>query len=83
MRYIEIEKTLCNFGGLRCWFKCTGCGKRVRKVYRPCKKILFKCRTCYDLMYRSQKSNVYDGLRRKMAKAKGMTPMQYDRMVFG
>jgi hypothetical protein len=34
-------------------------------------------------MYQSQESNVYDGIRKKLAKANGMTPLQYDRMVFG
>ena len=34
-------------------------------------------------MYKSQESNVYDGIRKKLAKANGMTPMQYDKMVFG
>jgi len=83
IKYIEIVKTYPAFGGERLWLKCPGCSKRARKVYRPTSKILFKCRKCYDLMYRSQESNVYDGIRRKLAKANGMTPMQYDRMVFG
>ena len=79
---IELEKTFPHFGGERLWLKCPGCGKRKGKVYRPPPKILFKCRTCYDLMYRSQESNVYDGIRKKLAKANGMSPKQYDRMVF-
>jgi hypothetical protein len=83
IKHIEIEKTSPYFGGERLWLKCPGCDKRVRKVYRPPSKILFKCRTCYDLMYQSQESNCYDGFRRKLAKANGMTSMQYDRMVFG
>ena len=56
--FIEIEKTIPYFGGTRYWLKCPGCGKRVRKVYRPPLKIPFKCRTCYDLMYQSQESNI-------------------------
>jgi hypothetical protein len=83
IKHIEIEKTSPYFGGERLWLKCLGCGEKKRKVYRPPSKILFKCRTCYDLMYESQESNVYDGIRKKLAKANGMTPIQYDRMVFG
>jgi hypothetical protein len=83
IKHIEIIRTSPYFGGERLWLKCPGCGKRVRKVYRPPMTIIFKCRICYDLMYQSQESNVYDGLRRKLAVASGMTPMQYDRMVFG
>lgn len=82
-KYIEIEKTYPNFGGQRYWLKCPGCGTRVQKVYRPPLKITFKCRTCYDLMYQSQESDILDGFRKKMAKMHGMTPKQYEKMVFG
>ena len=50
--------------------------------YSPPHKTHFRCRKCYDLMYQSQESNVYDGIRKKLAKANGMTPIKYDRMVF-
>jgi hypothetical protein len=83
IEYIEILKTYPNFGGERYWLKCPDCHRRVQKIYRPPMKIYFRCRVCHNLMYHSQESNVYDGIRRKMAKAKGMTPRQYDRMVFG
>jgi hypothetical protein len=80
---MEIDKTYPYFGGTRSWIICN-CGKRVRKLYRPLNRRYFRCRHCYDyLIYQSQESNVYDGFRRKMAKANGMTPKQYDRMVFG
>jgi hypothetical protein len=82
-QHIELEKTYPYFGGQRYWMKCPGCFKRVRKIYSPPHKTHFRCRSCYDLMYQSQESNVYDGLRKKLAKANGMTPIQYDRMVFG
>jgi hypothetical protein len=81
---MEIDKTYPYFGGSRNWIICNGCGKRVRKLYRPLNRRYFRCRHCYDyLIYQSQESNVYDGFRRKMAKANGMTPKQYDRMLFG
>jgi hypothetical protein len=83
IEHIEIEKTYPYFGGSRYWMRCPGCEERVQKIYSPPTKTLFRCRKCYDLMYQSQESNVWDGIRRKLAKANGMTPMQYDRMVFG
>ena len=83
IEYIEIEKTYPYFGGERYWFKCPDCGENAQKIYSPSSKTHFRCRTCYDLMYQSQESNCYDGLRRKLAAASGMTPKQYDRMVFG
>jgi hypothetical protein len=83
IEHIELEKTFPYFGGQRYWMQCPGCFKRVRKIYSPPHKTHFRCRKCYDLMYQSQESNVYDGIRKKLAKANGMTPLQYDRMVFG
>ena len=83
IEYIEITKTYPNFGGERYWLKCPDCDQRVQKIYSFPSKIHFRCRKCYDLRYKSQKSNVYDGIRRKLAKANGMALMQYDRMVFG
>jgi hypothetical protein len=83
IEHIELEKTFPYFGGSRYWMRCPGCGKRVRKIYSPLHKTHFRCRKCHDLMYQSQESNVYDGIRKKLAKTIGMTPLQYDRMVFG
>ena len=80
---MEIDQTYPYFGGTRRWIICNGCGKRVRKLYRPESKTLFKCRKCYDLMYLSQESDVLDGFRKKMAKMHGLTPKQYEKMVFG
>jgi hypothetical protein len=82
IEHIELEKTSCNFGGQRYWMKCPGCGKRVRKLYSPPHKTYFRCRTCYDLIYQSQESNVYDGWLRKTAKKHGLTPKKYEKVVF-
>jgi hypothetical protein len=79
--YIEIEKTFPYFGGQRYWLKCPGCGKRVRKIYRPPLKTHFRCRICFDLKYASQESRVYDGWLRKTANGFGMTPKQYEKTV--
>ena len=82
IEYIEIEKTFPNFGGERLWLKCPGCDRRDRKLYSPPSETHFRCRKCYDLMYQSQESNVYDSWLRKTAKSRGMTPKQYERMRF-
>ena len=83
--YIDIVKSSPHFGGERSWLKCPGCGKRVRKLYRPPlkMKILFKCRECHDLMYLSQKSNVFDGWLRKTANGYGLSPKKFEKKVFG
>jgi hypothetical protein len=79
---MEIDKTNPYFGGQRRWIICNGCGKRVRKLYRPESKTFFKCRNCFDLMYKSQESNVYDGWLRKTSKRFGLKPKQLDNLIF-
>jgi hypothetical protein len=80
---INLLITYPHFGGERYWFECPECKKRVMKVYKPKHSMIFKCRVCNDLIYQSQESNVYDGFRKKLANANGMSAVKYDRMVFG
>ena len=60
---IPLQKTKCNFGGVRWWFLCTlsvngsFCGRRVGKLYLPPNGRYFGCRHCYDLTYRSSQEN--------------------------
>ena len=61
---IQLEYTLCNFGGRRAWFICPNCGSRVGKVYLPETYYVgdvriwrFACRRCYYLSYEQQRSN--------------------------
>lgn len=49
---ISIVSTRCEFGGSRPWFLCPDCTRRVAVLY--CKSH-FRCRTCSDLSYRSQR----------------------------
>jgi hypothetical protein len=48
---IILDWTLCNYGGLRPWFICGNCGRRVAKLYSGGKE--FACRHCLDLTYTS------------------------------
>ena len=57
---IPLTATDPYLGVKRLWFRCPDCNRRVGKLYRPENKLKFKCRICYDLMYQSQESNVYD-----------------------
>jgi hypothetical protein len=45
--------TRCNYGGERRWLLCPRCFKRVAKLYRPPGEVLFACRRCHQLTYRS------------------------------
>ena len=60
---IIFDRTPCNYGGYRTWFRCPRCGKRVALLYGAGK--LFLCRHCYDLAYGSQQEGQLDRLMRK------------------
>ena len=45
--------TSCNYGGERRWLLCPRCSRRVAKLYRPLNEVLFACRQCHQLTYRS------------------------------
>jgi len=61
-RYTQTKKQLhysillttakCNYGGLRYWFLCPGCGKRYACLYSG--GSYFLCRRCHGLTYASQ-----------------------------
>lgn len=50
---IPLIWTHCHFGGLRPWFRCLGCNRRVGKLYNT--EVSLKCRRCLDLWYASQR----------------------------
>ena len=54
---IDLITTTPNYGGIRWWFECPYCGKKIAKMYLA-EGPYFKCRTCNDLTYNScQKSS--------------------------
>jgi hypothetical protein len=55
---VELAQTDCNFGGVRHWFICPNCGRRVGKLYLPPQKEHFRCRHCYNLSYRSRNTKL-------------------------
>jgi hypothetical protein len=63
---IVFDKTSCNYGGVRTWFKCPQCSRRVEVLYVVDK--YFLCRHCYNLTYRSQQETKCDRLVRKADK---------------
>jgi hypothetical protein len=48
-----FDYTRCNYGGARRWLLCPRCFRRVAKLYRPLDEVLFACRQCHELTYRS------------------------------
>src|SRR5262245_22545083 len=43
-----------HFGGVRQWFQCPGCRRRVGRLFSLHPSSEFRCRHCFQLVYRSQ-----------------------------
>ena len=63
---ISFDRTQCNYGGVRTWFLCSQCFRRVAILYGTGK--YFLCRHCYNLTYPSQQESLSDRLMRKARK---------------
>jgi hypothetical protein len=48
---VELQPTQTNFGGLRYWFLCPSCHRRVGKLYLPKGRTRLACRQCHGLTY--------------------------------
>jgi len=48
---VRIVSTRCNYGGLRAWFVCPQCNRRVGVLYRKPLLTHFLCRHCQNLSY--------------------------------
>ena len=46
-----LTRTNCYFGGMRWWFICPECHRRVGILYKPRCSSFFFCRHCHDLTY--------------------------------
>src|ERR1700722_18898824 len=57
---VFLHTTQPHFGGLRWWFGCPLCGRRVQKLYRPESAGRFGCRNCHDLSYTSRSKSPLD-----------------------
>ncbi len=51
---VSLVTTLCNFGGVRYWFGCPSCGRRVAVLYLAPGDVYFRCRHCNNLSYHSR-----------------------------
>lgn len=60
---VDLDKTRPHFGGVRYWFICPSCKRRVAKLYVPFRHDRFLCRRCHGLTYQSsQDSHRFDKL---------------------
>lgn len=63
---IPFDRTPCNYGGFRKWFKCPHCFRRFAILYGAGK--YFYCRNCYNLTYGSQQERELERKARKADK---------------
>jgi hypothetical protein len=63
---VQITSTPCNYGGVRRWFCCPNCKKRIAVIYIQGGSCL--CRQCMDLVYRSQRERVGERARDRAQK---------------
>jgi len=64
MQFVDLQVSKVHRGGLRHWFTCPGhrtggdstCSRRVGTLYLPTGKKEFRCRTCWNLAYKSQQT---------------------------
>ena len=54
---VSLTSTPCYLGGVRWWFVCPACGRRIGLLYLPRWARAFRCRHCYNLTYESRNEN--------------------------
>ena len=63
---VRLDRRACNFGGTRPWFGCPTCDRRVALLYMANRR--FACRSCHNLVYKSQSEDDIDRASRKLFK---------------
>lgn len=51
---VSLLTTSCNYGGVRYWFACPLCDRRVGAIYLAPGSVYFKCRHCNNITYHSR-----------------------------
>lgn len=89
---IKFERTSCNYGGSRPWFRCPKCGRRCAVLYFGNGR--YACRKCNQVAYTSQSEDSMSRAWRKQnkieaklidgwGKPKGMHWKTYERLRDG
>lgn len=76
---VPISTTPCNYGGVRYWFNCPNCQKRVAKLYF--KQSMFYCRSCHALNYATQQDTKLDSTRLVMYRLRDKLGWEYDSVL--
>jgi hypothetical protein len=62
---VRLQASFPHWGGLRWWFECPECGRRVTKLHLPPNGDPFRCRLCHDLTYESSRRHNAPGVNRR------------------
>ena len=66
---INLDRTACNYGGSRLWFRCYWCNRRVAKLYLFGGQ--FRCRHCHRLTYSTQSMESFNKTRMRLIRRFG------------
>ncbi len=59
---VFLETTQPQFGGVRWWFRCPTCRRRIQKLFLPPRASQFGCRHCHNLSYATRNQSPKDRL---------------------
>ena len=60
---VYLTTTVCHYGGVRYWFKCHYCHRRIGVIYFS--GVQCACRHCFRLAYKSERETYHDQQFRK------------------
>jgi hypothetical protein len=78
---VTIERTRCNYGGWRPWFRCPTCGDRRAVLYRPSEGGRLGCRRCLKLLYLSECEDAFGRAILKVRKIERCICIPSERIV--
>src|SRR3569623_764291 len=76
---IQFDRTVCNYGGNRAWFRCPQCWRRCAVVYFGAPGGRYACRKCLRLAYMSEAEGAMDRLWRKQRKLERPLGDEYEK----
>ena len=87
--FISIQLSACRYGGVRLWFICPKCGKRIANIYVD---TVVSCRNCLGLRYQceyedemsrlqSKTRKIFDRIGNACVRPKGMHRKTYERLI--
>lgn len=87
--FISIQLSACRYGGVRLWFICPKCGKRITNIYVD---TVVACRNCLGLRYQceyedemsrlqSKTRKIFDRIGNDCVRPKGMHRKTYERLI--